>query len=128
MIETMKISFPDSDFNREMFKQLLLRILKKEPERVRMLELDRNVVGYIQFKAMKSTVGDFGLIEHVFIDPAQRRKGLAKKLVQAAEEYFRSKGLKLAKLSVTKTNNYALSLYKSLGYEVKRYKMVRMRF
>ncbi len=123
MAEVAKVSFPGSAFNRNLFRQLLVPIVEKAPERVRVVEADRDVVGYIQFKAMRSTVGDFGLIEHVFVDPSQRGKGLAKRLVQSAEEYFRGKGLKLAKLSVTKTNHYALSLYESLGYEVKRHKM-----
>jgi len=86
-------------------------------------EDDGKIVGYIWFKVIESAMGVFGRTEHIFVDESYRSKGIGRKLMDAAEDYFMRHGIKTAKLTVTSTNKTAISLYSDMGYEVKRYRM-----
>ena len=121
--ESVKMNFPGSKFNSEMYKRLLLKSVSKSPDYVKVAEDNGNVMGYVWFKVIDSTVGMFGRFEHLFVDESCRGKGVGKMLMEAAENYFRSKGIKTVKLTVTTTNENAMKLYEKLGYETKRYKM-----
>ena len=121
--ESVKLNFPDSPFNEEMFRNILLKGIKANPESVKVAEVDGEVAGYIWFKLVESAVGVFGRLEHLFVDKRFRNSGIGKELMLAAEEYLRDKGLKKVKLSVTSTNETAISLYKKIGYAVKRHVM-----
>lgn len=121
--ESAKVNFPSCEFNTELFKKLLLNSSKRHPECVKIAEDNGKVVGYIWFKVIDSAMGKFGRMEHLFVDEAYREKGLGRKLVEEAEEHFRKQGVKKVKLTVTTTNETAISLYKDMGYEIKRYRM-----
>ncbi|MBH0329934.1 acetyltransferase [Brevibacillus brevis] len=63
---------------------------------------------------------DEGVIEDVFVQEPWRKRGFAKFLLAKALEYLKSHELKSAHLMVETTNLSALSLYKSVGFEVEK--------
>ncbi len=121
--ETSKTDFPGCTFDRKLFKKLILHNSSKFPECVKIAEDDGKIVGCIWFKVIQSVMGTFGRIEYVYVDEQVRGKGLGKMLVDEAEDHFKKHGIDKIKLSVTVANDPALSFYRKLGYNVKRFKM-----
>jgi putative acetyltransferase len=60
--------------------------------------------------------GDYAEIKRVYVDPAARGLGLAKKLMQVIEDEARKLGLALARLETGIHQPEALGLYRALGY------------
>jgi putative acetyltransferase len=60
--------------------------------------------------------GDYAEIKRVFVDPAARGLGLAKRLMQAIEDEARSHGLTIARLETGIHQPEALGLYRAIGY------------
>ncbi|NRS49644.1 N-acetyltransferase [Brevibacillus sp. HB2.2] len=63
---------------------------------------------------------DEGVIEDVFVQEPWRKRGFAKFLLAKALEYLKSHELNSAYLMVETTNLSAMSLYKSVGFEVEK--------
>jgi ribosomal protein S18 acetylase RimI-like enzyme len=122
-MESVRQNFPDCEFLEKMFRAHLIRQLRMKPETVKVIESGGKVAGYIWIKVVDSSVGIFGRIEHIFVEKGFRMKGIGKHLMKAAEDYFRSKGVKKVKLTVTTGNKAAISLYERIGYETRRYVM-----
>lgn len=120
---SVKTNFPDSPFDREMFENILFEYAKNFPELVRVAEHDGEVIGYIWFRMLNSTVGKFGRVEHIFVVEEYRSRGVGKKLMQVAEEYLRGHGMRKVKVTVTAKNGEAVSLYENIGYDVRRFVM-----
>jgi ribosomal protein S18 acetylase RimI-like enzyme len=118
--ESAGISFPGKPYNLERFKKNFLRLLKRYPDSVRMLEKDGKVVGYIWFRVKPTLTGEVGQITHVFVEEPFRRRGLATILGKEAEAYFRSMGMKRIRVTVTLTNKLSIKLFSELGYKQKR--------
>jgi ribosomal protein S18 acetylase RimI-like enzyme len=55
-------------------------------------------------------------IDNLFVCPWARNIGIARKMLLFAEEYAKSNGYKVIKLSVRSTRVNAISLYESCGY------------
>ena len=53
----------------------------------------------------------------MWVDPAQRRRGLGQLLVNAVKEWALSRGASTLKLWVTDSNSAAVAFYRSLGFE-----------
>lgn len=122
-MESVRLNFPECEFSEKMFRAHLQRQLRLRPDTVKVIESGGQVAGYIWFKVVESSVGTFGRIEHIFVDEGFRNQGIGKRLMKAAEDHFRSKGVKKAKLTVTTGNKAAVSLYERIGYETRRYVM-----
>lgn len=91
------------------------------PERTLFIaELDGAVAGSVQLVAappQKEAWALSCLIDTHFVAPWARGHGLARALMQAAEDEALSRGLKVINLSVRETQDAAIKLYESLGYE-----------
>lgn len=61
----------------------------------------------------------------LYVAPAHRRQGLASALMQQAEVWARQQGDRQISLQVFTTNQPALNLYRSLGYETESLWMVK---
>ena len=59
-----------------------------------------------------ASAGLFGM----WVAPEARRKGIARKLIDAVEEWARSAGFATIGLGVTTTNDAAIELYEDVGY------------
>jgi len=58
-----------------------------------------------------------GWINHIAVLPEQRNKGIAKKLIGRAEEYFEKKGLKIIAALVEDHNQSSWKLFERTGYK-----------
>lgn len=63
-------------------------------------------------------VGDYLGVFEVVVDPAHRRQGHATRMMDALHRFGASAGASTAFLQVLEDDNRAMSLYRSLGYEV----------
>lgn len=61
---------------------------------------------------------EMGVIEDVFVRSNWRKQGIAKCLLTTALTYLKDKGMNTVRLMVDTKNGNALSLYKSVGFEV----------
>jgi ribosomal protein S18 acetylase RimI-like enzyme len=59
-----------------------------------------------------------GFTEHIFVRPAWRKRGIARRLILEGLCYLKERSLDEARLEVLAQNRQALRLYKSLGYRV----------
>jgi ribosomal protein S18 acetylase RimI-like enzyme len=61
--------------------------------------------------------GRKGWINRLAVDPTRRRQGLARLLVNAAEEHFHRRTIEVLAITVYRDNAASLELFHSLGYE-----------
>jgi ribosomal protein S18 acetylase RimI-like enzyme len=61
-----------------------------------------------------------GFTEHIFVRPAWRRRGVARRLILAGLSYLKERSLDEARLEVLAQNRQALRLYEDLGYRIAR--------
>lgn len=84
--------------------------------------VDAEVVGYatIMTKVTSEELGDadieYGLISDLVISEEFRRKGLGRRLLEAAETYARSHGVKWLRIGSLAMNKSARTLYESSGF------------
>jgi putative acetyltransferase len=63
--------------------------------------------------------GIYGEIKRLFVDPAFRGRGLAKRLMTQIEEYARQLGLPVLRLETGISQPEATGLYETLGYKLR---------
>jgi ribosomal protein S18 acetylase RimI-like enzyme len=74
---------------------------------------------YVQKNERKGyKVNKIGYIYNFGVDESFRHKGIGKKLVESAIDYFKNNGCEAVDLNVFMFNSGALEFYKSLGFEV----------
>jgi ribosomal protein S18 acetylase RimI-like enzyme len=118
--KSVVISFPDAGYDMDSFRRNIISSSEKEPDSVKVLEREGKVVGYVWFRIKSGITGMLGIVNHVFIDESVRRMGLANELMTVAEEYFRSRGIKKARVTVTLNNESSMRMCRKLGYKEKR--------
>lgn len=79
----------------------------------RVATIDGRVVGYCYFQAYH----DAGYVRALAVDPAARRRGVARALMRVAADELRAQGLTSWRLNVKPDNVAALALYRSLGLQ-----------
>jgi ribosomal protein S18 acetylase RimI-like enzyme len=65
----------------------------------------------------------YGYINNLFVAPHRRTQGLGGELMRQADEFFRTRGIKRVRLTVTSSNAAAVALYQRCGYHVQRWEM-----
>jgi ribosomal-protein-alanine N-acetyltransferase len=121
--ESVKEDFPGCPFDREMYRRMLLEFASRMPDFVKIAEVEGKVAGYIWFRMFESVVGPFGRVEDLFVEKKYRDRGIGRRLLSCAEDCLRSRGAGKLKLTVTETNEKAISLYRKMGYKVTRLRM-----
>jgi GNAT superfamily N-acetyltransferase len=100
-----------------------------EPERrlVVVAETGGEVVGMVTVQIVVSTAegGDAGLLEDLVVEPAVRRRGIARRLVRAATAWATSRGATRLQLLADRANLPALAFYERMGWQPTR--MVALR-
>jgi len=90
---------------------------------------DGDVIGYV-YAAMEgydymALRGPAGALHDVVVDPAFRRRGVGRRLLDAALAYLRSRGAPRVVLSTAVQNEPAQSLFASLGFRRTMIEMTR---
>lgn len=73
--------------------------------------------GRIVATVMTGTDGHRGWVYYVAVQPDARRRGCAKRMVEAAEAWLAGRGVPRVLLMVGPENESAMRLYESLGYD-----------
>jgi len=73
--------------------------------------------GRIVGSVMVGRDGHRGWLYYVASDPRSRGRGFGRRMVQAAEEWLRQRGVVKAQLLVRETNTKVVSFYERLGFE-----------
>jgi len=88
----------------------------------RKLKVDRDLflVGIINGKVIASVMGGYeghrGWINYLAVDPAHRRNGYGRGIMQEVENRIRARGCPRINLQVRATNDAVIKFYQSLGY------------
>jgi len=84
-----------------------------------------NIAGFLWVVICQNNwSGDrYGYVNNIYVPPSRRGAGLSKELLKQSEEWFRARGIKRIRLTVTATNESAVALYRSCGYDVDRWEM-----
>ena len=105
----------DLDLAREFLRERL-----EQDQSVIFLALDRNgsTVGFTQLYPSFSSASAkrIFILNDLFVDPAARRSGVGRALLQAAADFGRSAGAARLTLSTAHTNRSAQSLYETTGW------------
>src|SRR5258708_25878959 len=81
----------------------------------------QELLGFITFEEdseeyFDTQIKKFGVVVELYVTENSRMKGVGKELMNAAERYFASKGLKHIKLASSTFNGGALDFYNTLAY------------
>jgi ribosomal protein S18 acetylase RimI-like enzyme len=88
----------------------------------RKLKVDRDLflVGIINGKIIATVMGGYeghrGWINYLAVDPAHRRNGYGRRIMQEVERRIRAKGCPKINLQARATNDGVIKFYQSLGY------------
>lgn len=91
---------------------------------------DDGVVLGLVMAVMQSSPPWSGFVERRFVEvvdlvvaPGARRRGIARRLMHAAEEWARSRSADSVDLTVVEGNEAALALYQGTGYDIRSHRM-----
>jgi ribosomal protein S18 acetylase RimI-like enzyme len=74
--------------------------------------------GQIMGSVMVGHDGHRGWLYYVAASPTSRSMGIGRRMVEAAEDWLRQRGVVKAQLLVRETNTRVVSFYEHLGFEV----------
>jgi len=88
------------------------------------LECEQGLGGFL-WVSLIATMTDacVGFINNLYVAPEHRQRGLGRLLVEKADEWFRSRGVRRAQLTASTVNPVAIGLYEKMGYETIRVRM-----
>jgi len=65
----------------------------------------------------------YGYVNNIYVGPWHRNQGLGRALLTQSDVWFRTKGIKRVRLTVTVSNDAARHLYEQSGFKLTRYEM-----
>ncbi len=118
------------DFNREALSppDLAQRMEQAQGlETVFLCELDGVLAGLLVLRTVPtiSAAEDWAEITELYVEPASRRKGVGKALMETALAYARHHGCTEVHLLVDPRNTPAISFYEAVGFRRDSYEMVQ---
>lgn len=117
---------------RDAFEAYIERALREEIDRIPAYYSERDGSFWVVVKGDK-VVGTFGLeraadgameLRRMYVDPSARRRGIARQMLQFAEDECRRRNVSRLELSTAEIQQAALALYRNAGYELVREKTV----
>ncbi len=113
---------------KDAFESYIVLSLREEIDRI--FEYYRERRGSFWVAAIDTkVVGMFGLeqsgpgameLRRMYVDPDRRRRGIARKMLQFAEDQCRANNLRQLNLSTSEVQSEALSFYRNAGFELVR--------
>ena len=113
---------------RDAFEVYIERALREEIDRIPAYYSDRDGGFWVIVKGDK-VVGTFGLerasddameLRRMYVDPSARRRGIARQMLQFAEDECRRRNVSRLELSTAEIQQAALALYRNAGYRLVR--------
>lgn len=96
-------------------------------EHMFVLEDEHGLCGFIWIALITTMVEPFvGYIKNIYVSPRLRGAGYGKKLLDAADDWFRRSGCTKASLDASICNARAVEIYQAAGYEPVRYRMEKV--
>ena len=111
---------------RDAFEVYIGRALTEEIDRISAYYSERDGDFWVAVKGDK-VVGTFGLerasddameLRRMYVDPLTRRQGIARQMLQFAEDECRSRNVSRLQLSTAEIQQAALALYRNAGYRL----------
>jgi len=65
----------------------------------------------------------YGYVNNIYLSPTLRGRGLGREMMAQVDEFFRGRGVRSVRLSVTVSNEAATHLYESCGFQTARWEM-----
>jgi len=125
--EIYERNFPGFEVNQKFLNDFArqLRAADRSPaERLWVLEIADQIRGFVWGALITSMIDEFlGYIKNVYVAPELRGQGYGHRLLETAEEWFRTEGAPKAVLDASVCNQQALSLYTKAGYCTGRLRM-----
>jgi GNAT superfamily N-acetyltransferase len=111
----------EADFSFDPDKQArgLMRLLSRgDAAQVMVAEHAGSIVGMCTLQCLISTAegGEVGLVEDMVIDEAWRGRGIGRRLLEAMEDWARTRGLSRLQLLADRHNRPAFAFYEALGW------------
>ena len=113
---------------RDAFEAYIERALREEIDRIPAYYRERNGGFWVVVNDDK-VVGTFGLertsddameLRRMYVDPSARRRGIARQMLQFAEDECRRRDVSRLELSAAEIQLAALALYRNAGYRLVR--------
>ena len=125
-MEIREFKIEDKDELIQLWKDCGLTVPWNNPEKDINRKLKVNselfLVGLINGKIVATVMGGYeghrGWINYLGVSPLYRGKGLAQKIMVAAEEKIKAKGCPKINLQIRETNQKVINFYKSIGYKI----------
>ena len=111
---------------RDAFEAYIERALREEIDRIPAYYSERDGGFWVAVKGDK-VVGTFGLerasddameLRRMYVDPSARRQGIARRMLQFAEDECRSRNISRLQLSTAEIQQAALALYRKAGHRL----------
>ena len=113
---------------RDAFEAYIERALREEIDRIPAYYAERDGGFWVIVNGDK-VVGTFGLeraphdameLRRMYVDPSARRRGIARRMLQFAEDECRRRNVSRLELSTAEIQRAALALYSNAGYRLVR--------
>jgi GNAT superfamily N-acetyltransferase len=120
---------------RDVFEAYIDRALEEEIDRILAYYGERDGGFWVAVSA-DTVVGTFGLerasadafeLRRMYVDPSARRQGIARQMLQRAEDECRERNASRLELSTAEIQRAAIELYRNAGYRLVRTEIVEAR-
>jgi GNAT superfamily N-acetyltransferase len=120
---------------RDVFEAYINRALEEEIDRILAYYGERDGGFWVAVSA-DTVVGTFGLerasadafeLRRMYVDPSARRQGIARQMLQRAEDECRERNASRLELSTAEIQRAAIELYRNAGYRLVRTEIVEAR-
>lgn len=118
----------DFDFDVDAARRGLLMLLRHKERAVAFVaEIEGRMVGMCSAQLVCSTaVGGYSAwVEDVVVDPRDRRRGIAREMLEHTAAWCRSRGVERMQLVADHNNTAALEFYRHSGWEPTHLQIVR---
>lgn len=109
--------YPNRDIISEDLRQGHLYLMQKDGKVAAAVTLDRFIPPEYDEISWRDRSGQYLAVHRLCVNPVFQGQGIAKKLVQEIENFAREKGYTSIRLDTKTTNQRAMNLYESQGYE-----------
>jgi len=118
---------------KDQFEAYIERSLAEEVDRIDDYYREHNGAFFVAADG-EDVVGMFGLeqidrdameLRRMYVDPTQRRRGIARAMLVSAESECRQRGFHRLDLSTSELQHEALALYRNAGYQLLREEIAR---